>query len=229
MNPEDFFLHPNSIAQKQYEALRMFYIEKVPAKDVAKEFGYSYRGFTTIASNFRKGLKKGLNSNSFFTDRKKGKKRDRKTIEAKAVIVKLRKKYYSVEDIKTTLDSKGYGISEKTIYNILSEEGFSKLPRRLKSTRKHLETPVIEAEKSICLDFLNERFKSSSAGILCLLPYIEKYGINELIQDSNFPGTSQLGKLNSILSFVALKASNARRILPTIFGVWIGAQACLPV
>jgi hypothetical protein len=31
-----------------------------------------------------------------------------------------------VEDIKTTLDSKGYGISEKTIYNILSEKGVVK-------------------------------------------------------------------------------------------------------
>jgi len=32
----------------------------------------------------------------------------------------------TTEDIKTTLDSKGYGISEKTIYNILSEKGVLK-------------------------------------------------------------------------------------------------------
>ena len=57
MKPEIFFLQPNSIAQKQYEALRMFYIDNKPAKEVAKNFGYTYRGFTTIASNFRKELK----------------------------------------------------------------------------------------------------------------------------------------------------------------------------
>ena len=43
MNPEDFFLKPQTIAQKQYEALRLFFVEKVLAKEVSEKFGYSYR------------------------------------------------------------------------------------------------------------------------------------------------------------------------------------------
>lgn len=223
MKPEDFFLMPaliNSesnftepafVSHKQYEALRMFYVEKRPAAEVAHKFGYTYRGFTTIASNFRKDLKENPTSGMFFKNRGKGKKRDKKVISAKNIIVQLRKQYYSVEDIKTTLDSKGYGISEKTIYNILSEEGFSKLPRRMKTTRKQLEPPRIEADKSVPLRFEPEEFKSTTAGILCLLPYIEKYGITQMIMDSRYPETSQIDKASSILSFVALKASNARR------------------
>jgi len=211
MEPLKFFLTANSTAQKQYEALRMFFVENKTAKEVAGKFGYTYRGFTTIVSNFRKDLKTRQTSELFFHDKKRGRKRTEQTNEAKDIIVKLRKKYYSVEDIKTTLDSKNIKISEKTIYNILREEGFSRLPRRLKTAKRNLETPKIEAEKSVALSFELETFKSVSAGILSLLPYIEKYGINKIIEQSSYPGTGSIDKLNSILSFIALKASNIRR------------------
>jgi len=48
MGPVDYFNSPSSIAQKQYEAMRMFFVEKKSGKIVAERFGYSYRGFTTI-------------------------------------------------------------------------------------------------------------------------------------------------------------------------------------
>jgi hypothetical protein len=212
MKPDDFFLRPKSIAHKQYEALRMFFVDKRPAAEVARSFGYTYRGFTTIASNFRKALGKSADAaGMFFLERKKGRKKDEKVLGAKDIVVQLRKKYYSIEDIKATLDSKGHSVSEKTIYNILSEEGFSRLPRRARSAKRQLEHPSIQAEKSAALGFGPEEFKSTSAGILCLLPYIHKYGIDKLIRDSAYPETSSLDRANSILSFVALKASNVRR------------------
>jgi hypothetical protein len=212
MDISSFFLKPNSIAQKQYEALRLFFIENVPAIEVAKKFGYTYRGFTTIASDFRKKIKNGLANELFFTTIKKGRKRPAHIQQANEIIISLRKTNHSVEEIKTILDSKGYKICEKTIHNILKEEGFSKLPRRTKANKSQLQIPQIPAEKSISLKFEQaEEFKSASAGILCLLPYIEKYGIRKIIEESDYPYTSQISRLSSILSFVALKASNARR------------------
>lgn len=211
MTPEEFFLQPGVLAQKQYEALRMYFIEKKPAKKVAAKFGYAYRGFTTLISDFRSKLKEEDTHGYYFVERGKGKKRSEQTDEASGIIIGLRKKYYSVEDIKVTLDSKGYKLCEKTIYNILALEGFSRLPRRMKAVKQQLETPRIDADKSIRLDVLAEEFKSSSAGILCLLPFLKDYGIDLIIEQSLFPGTSSIGKLNSILSFVALKASSIRR------------------
>jgi len=211
MTPEDFFLQPRALAQKQYEALRMYFIEKKPAKEVATKFGYTYRGFTTLVSDFRDKLKKENTHGYYFVERGKGKKRSEKTDEASHIIIELRKKYYSVEDIKVTLDSKGYKLCEKTIYNILASEGFSRLPRRMKSVKQQLETPRIDAEKSIQLDVIAEEFKSTAAGILCLLPFLKKYGIDRVIEQSSFPRTKSISKLSSILSFVALKASNIRR------------------
>jgi hypothetical protein len=131
--------------------------------------------------------------------------------EIKDQIVSLRKKYYSVEDIKVVLDSKGWQVSEKTIYNILTQEGFSRLPRRLRQEKKKLEPPRMSAAKSIMLSVGDEEFKSASAGILTLLPYLEHYGIRELIEQSGYPETKTLNRLSSVLSFIALKASDISR------------------
>src|SRR5665647_725655 len=141
MAPANFFLSPSTVAQKQYEALRMFFIDRRPAMEVAQHFGYSYRGFTTIVSNFRKDLKASNTRELFFTDKKKGRKRTGQMDAAKDIVIELRKKYLSVEDIKVTLDGKGYKLSEKSIYNIISEEGFSRLPRRMKVVKQQMKVP----------------------------------------------------------------------------------------
>lgn len=211
MKPLDFFSDPSSIAQKQYEALRMYYLEGSDAATVAARFGYTRRGFTTIASGFTKKLKAGKSKDLFFLENKKGRKTTENTLTSKDVIISLRKKNYSVEDIKVALDSKQMGVSEKSIYNIIANEGFSKLPRRTRQEKQQMEFPQIQAEKSVALSFANEGFKSSSAGILCLLPYINKYGLDKIIAQSDYPQTSTLNRLSSILGFVALKASNVRR------------------
>ena len=43
------------------------------------------------------------------------------------------------------------------------------------------------------------------------LPYIKAFGIDKIIADSDYPETKTLPKLNSILSFIALKLSNNQR------------------
>jgi predicted DNA-binding protein (UPF0251 family) len=60
MNQVDFFLKPATISQKQYEALRLYFVEGVPAKVVVEKFGYTHRGFTTIITQFNKNLKSDI-------------------------------------------------------------------------------------------------------------------------------------------------------------------------
>lgn len=211
MDVIDFFLSPGSIAQKQYEALRMFYVEDKTAKEVAAKFGYTHRGFTTIVTEFKKKLKNDNGKGLFFKPVQKGRKTTEKVIGAKDIVIGLRKNYHSVEEIKVVLDSKGFDVSERTIYDIIKREGFSRLPRRTKLIKQDLRLPKIPAEKSHQLSFAPEKFKSASAGVLCLLPYIKKFGVSDAIRKSGYPGTKVIDKLSSILCFVALKASNARR------------------
>jgi len=211
MTPFDFFSSPNSIAQKQYEALRMYFLDKRTAREVAPLFGYSYRGFTTIISMFLKKLNELPPDQLFFAKPMKGRPLSDSVNNAEQSVIGLRKKNYSVDDIKAVMDGQGLRLSVKTIYNILSNNGFSKLPRRLKLDKQTLENPCIDAPKSISLDFGCENFKSTSAGLLCFLPYIHKYGIDKLIAESLYPQTESINRLCSILSFLALKLSNVRR------------------
>ena len=57
MKKLDFFIKPVSVPQKQYETLRKYYVEKKKARDVAKEFGYTYRAFTSIITDFNNAIK----------------------------------------------------------------------------------------------------------------------------------------------------------------------------
>jgi transposase len=219
MNPVDFFLKPATISQKQYEALRLYFVEGVPAKVVAEKFDYTHRGFSTIVTQFNKKIKSGNTEDLFFVEKKRGRKKSEHIESSNDIIIDMRKNNHSVDEIKAVMDSKGISISEKTIYNILRKEGFPRLPRRTKLEKADLKPPKIAAEKSIMLEFdEKEEIKSTAAGVLCLLPYIEEYGIREAIEQSGYPGTKQINTLSSILSFVALKASNVRRY--TADNIW---------
>jgi len=69
------------------------------------------------------------------------------------------------------------------------------------------------------LNFIPEQFTSQNTlGALCLLPYLQQYGLVPLLQASPYPGTKTLDKVASLLSFVALKLSNARRY--TVDDAW---------
>lgn len=211
MEPISFFITPHSVAQKQYEALRLYFVEKIQARDVAEKFGYTYRGFTTIVSEFRNKLNSHNIEGLFFIPSSKGRPVSANISSVNQTIVELRKKYYSVSDIKIALDSMGNRVSEKSIYNVIRKNGFARLPRRMKTSKQNLGPSLLEAPISTGVGFGSENFKSGSAGLLCFLPYIHASGIDKLIEKSDYPQTNSINRLSSILSFVALKLSNARR------------------
>ena len=211
MEPSSFFLFPGNVAHKQYEALRMYFIDGKTAREVAERFGYTYRAFTSLVAFFRKKFASDMSSSLFFVENQPGRKVSEETKDARSMIIEMRKKYYSVPDIKVTLDAAGHVLSEKNIYNIVSSEGFSRLPRRTRLVRQQLDRIEMVAGKGEALSFETEEFKSSNAGILVFLPLIKRYGIDGIIGRSAYPSTSQISKLSSILCFLALKLSNRRR------------------
>ena len=213
LNPEKFFISPSNTVQKQYEALRSFYVEKCTAKEVAERFGYTVSSFYSLTRDFKKWLSEGSPVNPFFISRKAGRKPQDNTGKINQCIIDLRKKYLSVSDIKANLDAQGYKVSEKYVYNTIVKEGFERLPRRNFSSRERATSfAKIEAPKSVMLDYSSESFSGqNSLGVLCVLPLLQMYGIDKLIEKSKYPETENINILSSILSFVALKLSNVKR------------------
>jgi len=207
----DFFTKPVSVSQKQYEALRKYYVEKKKTRDVAEEFGYTYRAFTSIVTDFNNAIKEDNFINPFFITKKSGRPMAGDGNNIKEIVFRLRKKNFSIEDIKISLDAMGHKVAENTIYLMLKKEGFARLPKRSKQEKRQLEKTKIKAARASALSFDQENFKTSSGGLLCFLPYIKQYGIDVIINNSSYPQTKSLDRMQSIMSFLALKLSDIRR------------------
>jgi hypothetical protein len=54
-DPYRYFAHPQSPGQKQYEALRSFYLDNLPARIVAEQFGYTLASFNALRQKFKTG------------------------------------------------------------------------------------------------------------------------------------------------------------------------------
>jgi len=213
MNPEEYFKNIPDVAKK-YESIKAFFKEKMTAEEVASKFGYSVNTIYTMTKRFRKQLEECPNKDPFFIIPKKGRPFKKNKNQLDDLIVSLRKKNLSVPDIKSIIDtlSSFDEISESNIDYILKKEGFSRLPRRNNISRERKELPEkLKAQRSEMIHFVPERFSSSDIGILCLLPIVRKYKIDNLIQKSLYPQTKVINKYSSIMSFIALKLSNVRR------------------
>ncbi len=213
MEAIDFFTKPQTTAHRQYEALRAFYVEGQSASEVAEAFGYTVSSFYSLNRDFKQRLGTSDANEPFFANPLKGRKPKDVTGTVEELIIQLRQQSLSVPDIKATLDAQSYDVSESTIYTVLKQAGFGRLPRRSRAqSRAALSSVHLSAPTSKPLRYLNETFSTQhSIGLLGLIPYLQQYGIDQVIVNSDYPETQSVNRLSSILSFVALKLSNIRR------------------
>lgn len=212
MKPLEYFETPSAIAQKQYEALRSFFVDQQNAETVARQFGYKTSSFYSLIRDFKAHLNSDSSEDFFFKIPKKGRGFKPETPVLHDLIVALRKKNFSALEIKSLLESQGYTVSESYIAGVLKLEGFAKLPRRDRETKMTRELPdQIKAPKSKSLSFQDEHFSSNVPGLFCFLPYLVKYKLLNTIDQSLYPESNTINKTASILAFLALKLSNVRR------------------
>ena len=210
MEPYSYFSSPGTVNKKRYDALRAFFFEKRPAEEVARTYGYSLSSFYSLTRDFRLHLKQNPQKDIFFKDIILGRK-ENKQEGLEDMVIGLRKHNFSTEDIVGIVNSKGYKISYGYVYKLLNSEGFARLPRRGRQEKKRLELPKIKAPIAGTLEIKDEKFYSGSTGIFAFLPFIRKYGIDKVIDNSSYPGTKNINKFSSILSFIALKLSDVKR------------------
>ena len=211
-DPADFFAHPANPRQRRYESLRAFHYERMTAKQVADRFGCSVAAVYSVARDFRKLARP---ADFFFRPRRPpGRQPAAPLSDLQRKIIDLRKRNLSVPEIKAHLDAAGpRAPSERAISRILREQGFARLPRRTRAERAAASPAPLRAPESSPLPpGSSEHFQCERAGgILCLLPWILRYGIDRAIERAGYPGSSTLSPLQSVLSFVALKLSHVRR------------------
>jgi hypothetical protein len=214
-----FFANPVQPLHRQYLALRSFFLDEKSAEDVAALFGYTVHAVYSLVKSFKKKLEcsKQNGADLFFQELKMGRPKLKRDSDLVEIIVNFRKKQLSVPDIKILMDGKGYDVSEGFIYKVCDENGFARLPKRSSEQRQELMKSsgymnVVQAPVSIMHPFsAEEQFSSKGVGVLCFIPFIKAYKIDKAIEKSSYPKTKQIGRLNSILAFLALKLSNVQR------------------
>ena len=125
-----FFLDPQSPKQRQYEALRAYVLEGLPAAMAAQRFGFTEKSLYALAHDFRVGKLE------FFPQRVSGPKDRRVTPYIREKISAWRKAGRSVNDIVQLLQEEHVELSPSTVERILKDAGFEKLPRRTAARKR---------------------------------------------------------------------------------------------
>jgi transposase len=199
----NFFKHPKAQWQRRYEALRASFVDHLPAEAVAARFGYT-RGYVYLLRHrFSAGKV------DFGEPAPEGKPARRSVSrEVRDKIVQARRNNLSSGDIAQLLCEDDIDISVRTVERVLSEEGFPKLPRRVRlkigMTVKGAEVP--ERSETVTLGSVDGQcFESESAGVFLFAPFIAQLGLAEVVQDARLPGSKTIPALSYVLSFLALK------------------------
>src|SRR5215467_375749 len=135
-----FFAKPATPSQRQYEALRAYFVERLPSAEVARSFGYTPAAFRMLCYDFRHGQLP-----DFFAVRRPGRREQPKEGKVRDQVVALRKRNYSIYDISRALKEQGTPLGATAVRGILIEEGFAALPRRLDEERPVSVGPTKEA------------------------------------------------------------------------------------
>jgi transposase len=204
------FTQPTVAAHRRYEALRAYYVEELAAAEIAERFGYTKASVQTLISQYRQADVGGL-----FQAARPGPKRQPKKDAARERVIELRRSRHGIEEIVSELERAGTPLSRTAVWEILREEGLSRMPS-LRLAKP--ERPVPERLQAEKVRVLAEEqwptegvIQTQHAGLFLLVPELVALDLPGLVKAAGWPSTRQLGAIRSVLSLLALKLSGRRR------------------
>ena len=164
---ERFFLEPKNPKHRQYEALRAVFVEGRSPKDVAKNFGYTPGSLRVLCHHFRRD-----EAPRFFLPTQMGPRHQKKT-RARNVVISMRKQNHSVYEISEALKEAEMGLSPTAVQEILRDDGFAALPRRLDEERPVTIGPEVQAVADVrSFSLAPRRFLTNCGGLFLFLPLL---------------------------------------------------------
>lgn len=196
-----FFTEPATARQRQYEALRAYFLDQQPSAQVARRFGYSPGTFRVLCHAFRRGQLPEL----FATPRPGPRSQPNKS-RAEVQIVALRKRNYSVYEISATLKQAGTPLSATAVREVLKAEGFAPLPRRLDEERPTAVGPTPEAIADVRAFSLAPRhFTTQVGGLFLFIADLVRLDVEALAKLAALPGSRMIPSGHALRAALALK------------------------
>lgn len=202
-----FFAEPATTRQRQYEALRAFYVDGQPSSEVARRFGYSAGAFRVLCHAFRR-----RELPEFFAATRPGRREQPKKSRAHDQIIALRKRNYSVYEISQALKEQGIPLSATAVREVLAAEGFAPLPRRLDEERQARIGPTVEAVANVGDFVLTPReFTTRTGGLFLFIPDLVRLDSDAWAQAAKLPGSRMVPSAHALRASLALKLWSIER------------------
>jgi len=204
----DYFIRPAGPSQRRYEALRAYFVDGMPASEVADRFGYSTASVHQMATLLRTGKL------SLFTDPRPGPRGPRKaTGQLRARVLALRAAGHSVTEIAAALTEQGMPVSPQTTWQILDAEGIPRLPRRDEGRRgPPARLEPVKAAKLPRWPDTPLALPCDHAGLLLLFPGMADLQLPALVRAAGYPSTRQLTAWQSAGSLILAKCARKARV-----------------
>lgn len=203
----NFFLEPRNPRHRQYEALRAFFVDGRPSAEVAREFGYTPGSFQVLCHHFRREA-----NPSFFSVSRPGPREQPKKSAARDMAVALRKANHSVYEISEHLKAHNIPLSPTAVRELLREEGFAALPRRLDEERPERPRPTVESVADVRTFSLAPRsFETACGGLFLFLPDLVRLDLDGIARAARLPGSDMIPSAHALRSALALKLWSLER------------------
>ena len=222
-----FFLEPIHARQRQYEALRAYFVEQLPSAEASRRFGYQEGSFRILCWRFRHEMDR-----NFFRDVPHGPKTQPRKDALRARIIAMRKRNLSVYDIRDELERSGKDrLSVTAIQEVLREEGFSRLPRRLDEERPDRPRPTADAVADVRMFSLPAgEFSTHMGGVFMLLPFLARFDLDAMVARCGFPGTKMIPPEHAVRAALLLKLlgkSRRSHVMDLVFDPGVALAAGL--
>jgi hypothetical protein len=189
-----------------YEALRAYFLEDRPSGECARSFGYTPGSFRVLCHHFRRDPQLEL-----FAEPKPGPRHQPRKSAVRETVIALRKQNYSVLEISEHLkmehrEGRGQPLSPTAVREILKEEGFAALPRRLDEERPDHVAPTVEAVADARQFSLAPRmFSTQCGGLFLFIADWVSLKLDEVAERALLPGSKMVPPANALRSCLALK------------------------
>jgi len=205
MDLAQVFLTPKNANHRQYEALRAYFVERLPGPEVARRFGYTPGSFHQLVHQLRCAPDR-----TFFAQPARPGVKPCDAVRKQ--IVALRKQNLSIYDISEALKKEDVPRSPVAVAAVLKEEGFARLPRRADDERPTRVKPT-QADRADmrALSLEPRTVRTKFGGLFLFLPALAEMHFDCVIGPCGLPGTSLVPAAHALRSLLALKLFSTRR------------------
>jgi hypothetical protein len=213
MDPAQVFLQPQNSTQRQYEALRAYFVERLPGPEVARRHGYTLGSLHQLIHQFRHQP-----GRQFFVEAPRPGAKATDAIRQR--ILQLRKQNQSIYDISEALKKEDIPRTPAAVAQVLRDEGFVRLPRRGDAERPAGTRPTAADRADVrTLNLEPRSWRTKFGGLFLFLPALVEIGFDRVIGRCDLPGTQMVPARHALRSLLGLKLFGSQRHLHVMSAV----------